>query len=97
MSVHKNFEPRLRKNYLLAAASVLFAAAVAAMWVFRETLSLDIPLLIMLSGLALLLILFTAVGYRRKKEDFLTAEELKRQREEMDTNFSDSGIFFRDE
>ena len=94
MSVHKNFEPRLRKNYLLAAASGIF---VAAMWVFRETLSLDIPLLIMLSGLALLLILFTAAGYRRKKEDFLTAEELKRQREEMDTNFSDSGIFFRDE
>lgn len=96
MSAHKDFKPKLRKNYFLAAASVLFAAAVAALWVFRETLSLDVPLLIMLSGPALLLILFTAEDYRRKKKDYLTAEELKRQREEMDTDFSDSGIFFKE-
>ncbi len=95
MSIHKEYEPKLRKNYFLGAASGLFTVAAAALWIFRERLMLDTRFLIMLSGIALLMILMTIVGYRRKKECYLRAEELKRRQEEMNTDFSDSGIFFK--
>ena len=86
----------MRKNPLLAVTAAIMTAGAGGLWIFREKLGLSVPDMLMLTGTALLAVLLTVRDKSRKKENFDTACELKKQREDMkNEDFSDSGIFFR--
>ena len=94
--VFHEYEPKMRKNPLLAVTAAIMTAGAGGLWIFREKLGLSIPDMLMLTGTALLAVLLTVRDRSRKKENFDTACELKKQREDMkNEDFSDSGIFFR--
>ena len=94
--VFHDYEPKLRKNPLLTATAVILTAGAGGLWIFREKLGLGVPDMLMLTGTALIAVLLTVRDRFRKKENFNTACELKKQREDMkNEDFSDSGIFFR--
>lgn len=96
MKPHEPYKPKLQKNIIGDAAAGIFAAAVAAMWIFKEKFSADTADLCVLTVFALLLIAMNVIDRRRKREIFQRAEELRIQREEMEKDdFSDSSIFFR--
>lgn len=85
----------MKKNPLLIGSSAVSAAAAAALWYFKEELSLSVSDLLMLSGIALFILLLTVRDILKKKEYFLKASELKKQREDMaDEDFSDNSIFY---
>ena len=85
----------MQKNPLLIGSSAVSAAAAAALWYFKEELSLSVSDLLMLSGIALFILLLTVRDILKKKEYFLKASELKKQREDMaDEDFSDNSIFY---
>lgn len=85
----------MQKNPLLIASSVISAAAAAALWYYRTELELSVSDLLMLSGIALFILLLTVRDILKKKENFLKASELKKQREDMaHEDFSDNSIFF---
>ena len=90
-----DYEPKISKNPLLIGSSVISAAAAAALWYYRNDLELSVSDLLMLSGIALFICLLTVRDILKKKENFLRASELKKQREDMaNENFSDNSIFF---
>ena len=90
-----DYEPKMQKNPLLIGSSAVSAAAAAALWYFKEELSLSVSDLLMLSGIALFILLLTVRDILKKKEYFLKASELKKQREDMaDEDFSDNSIFY---
>ncbi len=94
--VFHEYEPKMRKNPLLAVTAAIMTAGAGGLWIFREKLGLSVPDMLMLTGTALLAVLLTVRDKSRKKENFDTACELKKQREDMkNEDFSDSGIFFR--
>lgn len=94
--IFHNYEPKMQKNPLLIGTAVIIAAAVAALWYFRESLELTVPDMLMLTGAALIIILLTIRDILKKKENFSAASELKKQRDEMECeDFSDSSIFFK--
>ena len=93
--IFHDYFPKKFQNPLLVFSAVISATAVAALWYFREALELDISDLLLLSGLSLIIILLTVRDILKKKEYFLKASELKKQREDMDNeDFSDNSIFF---
>ncbi len=83
MKLHEPYEPKLRKNYMLAAASAVFAAAAAALWYFHDKLSLNTGTLCIITGAALFSVIFTFVNYKRKKENFLKARELSEKQDDI--------------
>lgn len=98
MKTHKQFEPKLRKNYLLGAAAVIFIIAVIVMWKYMNELSLTIPDMLIFTGLALFTALAAISQYMKKRENYKKAEELTKLQKDVGTgNYNDSSIFFRDE
>ena len=94
--VFHEYEPKMRKNPLLAVTAAIMTAGAGGLWIFREKLGLSVPDMLMLTGTALLAVLLTVRDRSRRKENFDTACKLKKQREDMkNEDFSDSGIFFR--
>lgn len=94
--IFHEYKPKMQKNPLLIGTAVISAAAAAGLWYFRERLELSVSDMLMLSGVALLVILLTIRDILTKKENFLEAEALKKQRDDMDNeDFSDNSIFFR--
>lgn len=83
MKLHEPFKPRLRKNYMLAVAAAVFAAAAAALWYFHDKLSLNTGTLCIITGAALFSVIFTFVNYKRKKENFLKARELSEKQDDI--------------
>ena len=83
MKLHEPYEPKLRKNYMLAASAAVFTAAAAALWFFHEKLSLNVGTLCIITGAALFSMIFTFVNYKRKRENFLKAKELKEKQEDI--------------
>ena len=94
--VFHEYEPKMRKNPLLAVTAAIMTAGAGGLWIFREKLGLSVPDMLMLTGTALIAVLLTVRDRSRRKENFDTACKLKKQREDMkNEDFSDSGIFFR--
>lgn len=90
-----DYEPKIQKNPLLICSSAISVAAAAALWYYKDELSLSVSDLLMLSGIALFILLLTIRDILKKKENFLKASELKKQREDMaDEDFSDNSIFY---
>lgn len=98
MKLHEPYEPKKQKNAAVIVAAVMFTLVVGAMWALRKRLMIETPDLMIYSGCALFLILFTAVDIRRKHENYEQAQALRKQQDEIGTDsYSDSGIFFRNE
>ncbi|MBQ7782819.1 MAG: hypothetical protein IJ368_02520 [Oscillospiraceae bacterium] len=97
MRPHQSYTPRKQNNTMLTIAVAAFAAAVAAMWFLRKRLFISVSDLLIYTGLALLLILFTIFDKKKKGKLYDDALELKDQRERIgDDDYSGSSIFFRD-
>lgn len=97
MKAHEPYQPRNRRNIILLIAVTAFTLAVAAMWYFRNRLSISIGDMLIMSGAALFIILMTVVNTAKQKELYNNARQLCEQREKMETDdFSDAAIFFRD-
>lgn len=96
MKPHEPYKPKKRRNLILDAAALLFAAAVCALWIFREKLCLEISDMCILTGVSLLIIIPDIADHRRKKDIYLREVELQKQQEDIGNgDYSDSGIFFR--
>ena len=68
--IFHDYEPKLRKNPLLFFASAASAVCTAALWYFRERLSLTVPDMMMVTGVSLMIILLTLKNYFVKKENY---------------------------
>lgn len=81
---------------MLSAASVIFAAAVAGLWLYKDVLCLDGSDLCILTGAAAFLFTLGLADIFRKRDIFEEEKELQSRQEEIgNEDFSDSGIFFR--
>lgn len=94
--IFHDYEPKLRKNPMLFFASAASAVCTAALWYFRERLSLTVPDMMMFTGVSLMIILLTLKNYFVKKENYSKAVELKKIRDDMSADdYSDNSIYYR--
>ncbi len=97
MKPRERYTPADRKSPMSAAATWIFAAAVAALWYFRNKLALSVADMLILTGIALLMILLHICNIKRRNKITDDAQELLRRQDEIGTDdYSDSSIFFRD-
>ncbi|MBQ7783340.1 MAG: hypothetical protein IJ368_05160 [Oscillospiraceae bacterium] len=97
MRPHQSYIPKKHNNAMLKIAVAAFAAAVTVMWFLRERLFISVSDLLIYTGLALLLIIFTIFDKKKKDKLYDDALELKDQREKIgDDDYNGSSIFFRD-
>ncbi len=96
MSQRKRFEPKLRSNVTLSAAAVLYPAAVAALWIFRNKVGLETADLLIITATAIPVILLTVSGRKKQRRLYEQSCELMERQEEIGTE-SPNDFFYRDD
>lgn len=100
MSENKKTNRRSEKvprNRFLAFTDILLIVIAAAMWYFKDEFSFDDTALLFFTVLAVLNLIISRINRRKEKENFRTAKELKKIRDEMDVSDLKGDIFFGDD
>ena len=95
MSENRRKTEKVPRNKFTAFTDVLLIVIAGAMWYFRDTFGFDDASLFFLTGLAAVNLIVSRINRRREIENFRTAKELKKIRDEMDMSDLRGDIFFR--
>lgn len=97
MSVKNRRPEQAPRNKFTAFTDVLLIVIAGAMWYFRDNFGFDDTSLLFITALAVVNLVVSRINRRRQNENFRTAKELKRIRDEMDMSDLRGDIFFRSE
>lgn len=95
MSENRRKTEKVPRNKFTAFTDVLLIVIAGAMWYFRDTFGFDDTSLFFLTGLAAVNLIVSRINRRREIENYRTAKELKKIRDEMDMSDLRGDIFFR--
>lgn len=95
MSENNRKTEKAPRNKFTAFTDVLLIVIAGAMWYFRDTFGFDDVSLLFITALAVVNLVISRINRRREIENFRTARELKKIRDEMDMSDLRSDIFFR--
>lgn len=95
MSENRRKTEKVPRNKFTAFTDVLLIVIAGAMWYFRDTFGFDDASLFFLTGLAAVNLIVSRINRRREIENYRTAKELKKIRDEMDMSDLRGDIFFR--
>ncbi|MGN0696533.1 MAG: hypothetical protein ACI4J5_07215 [Oscillospiraceae bacterium] len=95
MSENRRNTENVPRNKFTAFTDVLLIVIAGAMWYFRDTFGFDDVSLLFITALAVVNLAVSRINRRRETENFRTAKELKKIRDEMDMSDLRSDIFFR--
>ncbi|MCI5753002.1 MAG: hypothetical protein MR038_11110 [Oscillospiraceae bacterium] len=95
MSENRRKTEKVPRNKFTAFTDVLLIVIAGAMWYFRDTFGFDDTSLFFLTGLAVVNLIVSRINRRREIENYRTAKELKKIRDEMDMSDLRGDIFFR--
>lgn len=91
----KSKQEKAPRNKFLAFTDILLIVIAAAMWYFRDTFGFDDTSLLFISALAVINLVVSRANRRQQQENFRTAKELKKIRDEMDMSDLRGDIFFK--
>ncbi len=80
----EKYEPCPPKRGFQRFINLFIIAGTAALWFFHKELQLDTSVLFVITGVALMIILLSVQNRRKEAENFRTAQELRKLREDMD-------------
>lgn len=86
---------KIPRNRFTAFTDILLIVIAGAMWYFRDTFGFEDTALLFITALAVVNLVISRINRRREIENFRTAKELKKIRDEMDMSDLRGDIFFR--
>ncbi|MGN0692137.1 MAG: hypothetical protein ACI4K7_07310 [Oscillospiraceae bacterium] len=95
MSENNRYKEKVPRNRFTAFTDILLIVIAGGMWYFRDTFGFEDTALLFITALAVVNLVISRINRRREIENFRTAKELKKIRDEMDMSDLRSDIFFR--
>lgn len=95
MSENKRNMEKVPRNKFTAFTDILLIVIAGAMWYFKDTFGFEDTALLFITALAVVNLVISRINRRREIENFRTAKELKKIRDEMDMSDLRGDIFFR--
>ena len=95
MSENKRNMEKVPRNKFTEFTDILLIVIAGAMWYFKDTFGFEDTALLFITALAVVNLVISRINRRREIENFRTAKELKKIRDEMDMSDLRGDIFFR--
>lgn len=90
----KRFESKFKPSKLLKFMSMLLFIVVVLLWIFRKKLGIDIPDMLILTGIILFIINLSIINRRKNRRINVSDELLKKNRDSIGKNNYNNDVFF---